>query len=109
MITTSRCADRVPAAIGVTAPNSRRGETARRYLQSHLPRGCDAEIALDAARATSRVYAEIEGRGAALSMDVALAAVRHLTLEERLRIVAFWIEPLGLQPIPLSVEPIPEG
>lgn len=104
----STCAERGPSAIGTSCPNSRRGETSRRYLQSRLPRGVDAEIGLESARAVSRVYAELEGRGAALSLDVALAAAGHLSLEERLRVAAYWLEPLGLQAIPLSVAPIQE-
>lgn len=101
-----RCAERGLTAIGTSAPNSRRGETSRRFLQSRVPRGADPEIGLEAARAVSRVYAEMEGRGAALSLDVALAAARHLELEDRLRLVQFWLDPLGLHVTVSDVAPI---
>lgn len=106
--TESTCSERGITAIGTSAPNSRRGETGRRFLQAHLARGVDGEIALEAARTPSRVYAELEGRGAALSLDVALAAARHLPLEERVRLAAFWLEPLGLEPTLGSIEPLTE-
>lgn len=108
MSTLGTCGERGQTAIGTSAPNSRRGETARRFLQSRIPRGADPEIGLESARSVRRVYDEMEGRGAALSLDVALAATRHLPLEDRLRLATFWLEPLGLRPEPLNVDPIPE-
>lgn len=106
MSTLPMCAERGMTAIGTSAPNSRRGESGRIYLQSRLPRGADPEIALESARSVARVYAEIEGRGAALSLDVALAAARHLDLESRLRLAGYWLSPLGLH---VSAEAEPMG
>ena len=95
MSTPSTCVPRPVLATGETAHNSRTTEFLRRYLESHLPHGALKAVAVETGKDLARTYREIEGE-AVLSIDLVLAALPHLDLEDRLRLIAYVCNPLGI-------------
>ena len=100
-----RCVPRLVDSRGISAPNSADVDAVRRFLQARLPHGTQGAIALECGKTRARVAEEIEGTKA-LSLDVFALAVAALHLEDKLRVVAHVLEPMGLRPEPLSIEPI---
>lgn len=82
-------------ATGEIARNSRVGEFVRRYLEGHIPHGALKTIAVETGKDLARIYREVEGESV-LSIDFVLCALHHLSMEERLALLAHVANPLGL-------------
>jgi hypothetical protein len=89
----------------MSAANSSDIEAARRFVQTRLPHGTQGSIALECGRSRRRVADEVEGH-IAMSLDVFLLAAGALPLEDRLRVIAHVLEPIGLKAEPNPAEPL---